>query len=71
MTEVVEYLEDPEQIEDPELSELMEKAESLVTQAYTEEAGEVNQAYIEQAENVLEQYEWVKGLEKESSKYEF
>ena len=71
MTEVVERLEDPEQIQDPELQELMYRAEDMAAQAYTQETGEVDQAYIEQAEEILNQYEWVQGLEKESGEYDF
>lgn len=71
MNEIVEMLEDPSTIEDPEKKELMETAEMYVTEAYTAENGEVNQDFLDLAEETLEQYAWVDGLEKESGKYEF
>jgi len=69
--DILERLENPAEIEDPELSKLMERVEHRYMRALNAETQEARQYETKIAERRLEDYQHAKYLEKESSQYEF
>jgi len=65
--DILEKLENPENIQEPELKDLMERIEHRYTRALTAETQEAKQYELKIAERRLEDYQHAKYLEKESN----
>lgn len=69
--DIIQLLENPLHIEDPEMSELMEKAETHYIAYLKEEDEEIKEYEKEMVYKTLEQYEKVQGLVKDGGMYDF